>query len=282
MELNEGIIDNIYDFLRSHGVMKTKWRSIEIGDGGVGDLSDVKQIMWRFDDEQMLRIVKVLKKKDGDGIFNYAGFTDSSKASGGFTFLDLAIANGNILTLDYILDNVNGLYVVAGVNLFTPARVDKLSRNGWIKGNGLKFINYLIKNASVSPADGFTNNNIKAVTDFLAVICRRGTSWNMLNSHIEGITNTDNLEINNILINNRSLNRFVKNDDVEFATWVLKYSDYHWMDDALLKDSPPNGKVIDLLNNDPEITKYGYNNLKKLKISVENWLPDEAKDIFLF
>lgn len=35
IELNEGLIDSIHDFLRSNGIMKTKWRGREIGSGGV-------------------------------------------------------------------------------------------------------------------------------------------------------------------------------------------------------------------------------------------------------
>ncbi len=279
VELNEGIIDTIHDFLRSKGIMKTEWRGKEIKHG-VADLSEINTILHRFRDDDLLRIVKVLKNRDGDEVFNYAGFYNAGGGTREFTFLDVAITNTNVKTLDWLINNVPDLYI-AGEDTINGKRIEKLIATGWLQKNGNKFIKYLLRNASIQAADGFLNHSKKAVSDLLNVVVKKHRLWGGIDKYINGILKPENIEIHKVLIDCK-IERFATQDSIDFTKWVLNLTDYHWKNDTLIKKAPRNGKVQDYLNDIPEINEYVFGNMKKLGLKVEDWLTDEAKDIFLF
>lgn len=276
MYLSEGIFDELGDFLKSKGILKTKWRGRDLKKGADG-LNQMLGPMVSFKDDEMLRIVKILHKRDGDRVFEYAGWTNNEYSTDEYTFLDLAIVNNNPKSYRWLIDNVKNQYLMTQKLLNNPFSIMKKNKN-WLKENGLELLEYLTINNTNSDASYKTLESIlfKLYED----VAIDGNSWLTFNEQIDGILETKSEIVRDILT--MFGNRFIRNDDLDYVKWFLQYYNFKDKESNIIKFAPKNGKINDYLNDDQEIVEYATSNAKKLGIRIEDWVPDEAKDIFLF
>lgn len=284
MQIDEGLLDDISNYLKGKGIIDITWKGRNLSKRGAGGLNQLLSAITNFNDTDMLEIVKMLYKKGGNDIFLEAGFTNTENDVYEYTFLDLAIMHKNYNTLLWLIDNITGLYI-AGRNTFKN-RPNLITKNPqWFQTNGLKLIDYLTNNLEVPSSTGYKNYTkygIDILFNDIFSILNRNESWASFNDIIAGITKSDNNILNKILLNHKQLTMFVMFDDVDFLDWILKHDDWHWSDDYLLKHCIANGKINTTLSDNSEILMYIQNNSKKLGVNIENWLTKEAKDIFLF
>lgn len=282
MILSEGLFDELGDYLKSLGILKTKWQGRNLR-RGAEDLSQMIGPMFMFKDDEMLNIVKILHKRSGNEIFLNAGFTNTEHDTYEYTFLDLAIVNNNPKTLEWLLNNVKGLYI-ADAKTFKNRSSITTKNPQWLKDNGLKLIEYVIGNVNIKANKGYSNDTRKALDQLFDTVISKvnKTGWASFNDYIDGILESDNSDLATILMDHPWAKHFITADDMDFVNWLLKHTDWHWRNDELIRRCPKGGKIEDYLNDNPDIVEYVQNNIEKLGVNVEDWLTDTARDIFIF
>src|SRR5574344_1604932 len=106
MQIDEGLLDYIGNYLKEKGIINITWKDRNLSKRGAGGLNQLLSAITNFNDADMLEIVKILYKKDGNTIFLEAAFTNTKNHVYEYTFLDLNKKKKNFNTLSWLIDNI--------------------------------------------------------------------------------------------------------------------------------------------------------------------------------
>lgn len=279
MILNEGVMDEIKDYLTVKGILKLKYRHRVITDGAsnlnqiIGPLSNLK-------DDDLLYILKILKKRGNTEVFSDVGFLNSEHDTNEFTFLDLAITNKNYNSIAWIIENPEGFYY-ADVKSIKGFFKDTYRRYPeWIVSKGHKFLSMLINTPQSTQAKEAAYRALYELVSILFNGVIKDIKLEVFDKAIPFILN----DVQFVTIMQKLIysHRMIKSDDPDIYRYLKTWREISFDNYLLFRDSLKDGEIRKAIIADESNFEIIQQAVEACNLDIVEWVSDEAKDIFLF
>lgn len=274
--LDEGVFDEVRDYLTTKGILKLKHKQMVITKGASNlsqniDILDIK-------DEDLLHILKILKKRGDDSVFGDVGFLNTEYKQ--FTFLDLAIINRSYNSLAWIIENPEGFYYANPESIKGFFQRTYTSYPGWIESKGHKFLSMLINTTQSANAREAAYIALYELLTLLFTGFIKGIKLVVFDEAIPFILN----DVQFVTIMQKLIysHQLIKSDDPDIYHYLKSFGVIEFDNFLLFRQSIKDGEIRKAIIADESNFEIIQQAVETCKLDIVEWVSDEVKDVFLF